>query len=130
MRYKGVAYPLRKNPSGFFHNTSDIEQIKASLLTIILTLPGERIFESDFGTPLHTLNFNQPKEGIEEQSRQMIAASIKRWEKRIQINEITTELTVNTGGQDLFIEVTFIDPVDLKTLHKLTVEIPVGGNNG
>lgn len=126
-RYKGIAYPLRENPAGLFHNTGDIEQIKASLLTIIMTLPGERVFQPDFGTSLHSLNFNQPKELIEEQARQMIAGSIKRWERRIQVDEITTNLTTNRSGYDLFIEVMFIDPVDLKTLHQLTIEIPIGG---
>jgi phage baseplate assembly protein W len=125
-RYKGIAYPLRKNPLGLFHNTNDVEQIKASLLTIILTLPGERVFEPEFGTPFHNLNFNQPIELIEEQARQMIAASVKKWEKRVQVSEITTSLQ----ERDLFIEVLFIDPTDLKSMHQLTVEIPVGGNNG
>jgi len=127
---KGIAYPLRNNPSGLFHNTSYSEQIKASLLTIIMTLPGERVMESDFGTPLHQLNFSQPKEIIEEQARQMIAASINKWEKRIQIGEVTTSLTPSNGSFDLFINIQFVDPTDLKTAHQLTLEIPVGGNNG
>ena len=130
-RYKGIAYPLTKSPAGFFHNTGDIEQIKASLLTIIMTLPGERVFEPMFGTPLHLLNFNQPRELIEEQARQMIAESILRWENRVQVHEITTVVKSNKGYYDLFIEVMFIDPSNLKTLHQLTIEIPIGGyNNG
>lgn len=129
-RYKGIAYPLTKSPAGFFHNTSDIDQIKASLLTIIMTLPGERVFEPEFGTPFHQINFNQPKEGIEEQARQMVAESILQWEQRVQVSEITTVLTTSRGRHDLFVEVMFIDPIDLKTLHQLTLEIPIGGYYG
>lgn len=129
-RYKGIAYPLRNNPAGLFHNTGDIEQIKSNILTIILTLPGERVFQSDFGTALHKINFSQPKEMIEEDARQMIAESIKRWERRVQVDQITTILTTTRGGFDLYVEVLFIDPLDLKTLHMLTVEVPIGGNNG
>lgn len=129
-RYKGIAYPLRNNPTGLFHNTGDVEQIKASLLTIILTIPGERLCEPQFGTALHQLNFAQPKELIEEEARQMVANSVKRWERRIQVDQITTVLTVNRGSYDLYVEVLFIDPLDLKTVHMLTVEVPIGGNNG
>jgi len=129
-RYRGIAYPLTKSPAGFFHNTSDIDQIKGSLLTIIMTLPGERVFEPNFGTPFHKLDMNQPREVIQEQARQMIADAILRWEKRIQVDEITTIINYNQGYTDLFIEVNFIDPVDLKSVHQITIEIPIGGGNG
>ncbi len=46
------------------------------------------------------------------------------------MSEITTLVTVDKGRYDLFIEVMFIDPVDLKTLHQLTLEIPIGGYYG
>src|SRR5580658_5795779 len=119
IRYKGIAYPLTKHHQGFLHNSDiDIDQIKSSLATIILTEPGERVMNPVFGTPLASVYLNQPQEIVQKNFKQKVAASIKRWEKRIQVNDVKINLQTikdDTLGSELMIMVSvyFIDPVKL-----------------
>jgi len=119
--YKGLSYPVQKTALGFFHSNDDIAQIKASLLSIIMTKPGERVFEPYFGTPLHTLNPNKPLELLQEDCRQMIAKSLKEWEKRFPV----TKIEVKVFGYDIYITVGFVDPVNLQQEHTLSVQVPL-----
>lgn len=127
---KGVRYPLEQNPHGYFASCNDIEQIKSSLLIIILTLQGQRVMEPNFGTPLHTINLLQPIEGIEHQARMMIAYSIKRWEKRVTVTDIEVKAKLIDYKQyDLRIEVNFIEPRNPQRIEKLTVGTTIGAYN-
>lgn len=125
MRYKGIAYPLEKNVKGLFSSTDDIAQIKGSMATIIMTRPGERIMEPLFGCALHTL-VNKPEELVLEEARQMIAESLKRWEKRVQVEEVQLIFVPNDRGKDINIQVLFIDPADIQLMHQLTLQLPWG----
>lgn len=120
--YKGIAYPIAKTTHGLFHNGTDIDQIKANFLTIIMTKPGERVMEPFFGTPLHMLDFTKPLELVEEDCRQMIAKTLKIWEKRFPV----TALEVKILSGDINITVNFIDPLNLQEEHVLTLQMPIG----
>lgn len=123
-RFKGVRYPITKNPLGFMSSTSDVDQIKSDMLCIVLTLPGERLFEPIFGTPFHMINFNQPDELIESQTRKMIALALKKWEKRVQVTEVKTKLKREFGSRVLRITIEFIDPINIDKTEKLSFECP------
>lgn len=126
-RYKGISYPIEKTIKGLLYCGDDIAQIKADMLAIILTRPGERIFEPRFGTPLYKLKTSMPQELIITEARQMIASSIKTWEKRIQLTDIQCVLVPDREGKlDINIQILFIDPVNLQTLHQLTLQLPLG----
>lgn len=45
--FKGIPYPVRKNPQGFFYTQSGINQIKSDMLVLLLTNPGERCLTGD-----------------------------------------------------------------------------------
>lgn len=123
-RFRGVRYPVTKNPLGFMSGTSDVDQIKSDMLSIILTLPGERIFEPTFGTPFHLINFNQPDELIEGHARKLIATALKKWEKRVQVNNIKTKIKRESNARVLRILIEFIDPINISKIEKLTFECP------
>lgn len=118
-KYIGVKYPVERTPYGFFCSGDNVSQIKGSMLSIILTKPGERVMRPRFGTPLYTLK-NKPVETIAEEARQMIAAALQRWERRVQVTEIDTLL--NPDGS-LSINVTFIEPTNLQDMQQLTLQI-------
>lgn len=83
--------------------------------------------EVEFGCPLHTINMLQPIEGIESQARMMIARSLKRWERRVQVQDVVVLATQTQMQQyDLRIEVSFIDPSNIKQVEKLSVETTIG----
>lgn len=120
MEYRGLVYPIERTPYGFFAPGNNLQQIKASLLTIIMTRPGERIMRPHFGTSLHKLQ-RRPMDVIASEARTMIAHSIKRFEKRIQVTEIDCSLTAD-GMLD--VTVYFIDPnTNLQEIQTLTLQV-------
>lgn len=131
MRYKGIAYPFMKHPKGFFHNSaSDVAQIKSNIAAIILTEPEERIFVPYFGTPLKTVNLNQPMELVKADMRVRIATAIKKWEKRVQVHDITVDLAMNDDRLIANINVLFLDPINVRNVESLVVYKSLGGMNG
>jgi phage baseplate assembly protein W len=125
-RYKGIAYPIEKTAKGLLYCGSDISQIKANLLAIVSTRPGERVMEPVFGVPLHRLNQQMSEELIIEEARRMVASAIKTWEKRIQVTDVQCVLVPTNKGIDINIQVLFIDPINLQETHQLTLQMPLG----
>ncbi len=130
-RFKGMAYPITKHPKGFFRNAdTDVEEIKSAIAAIVMTEPNERIFEPWFGVDLKGVSINGPKEIVESQFRVRIASAIKRWEKRVQVQDITTKVEAINGNIVLMIVVYFIDPIDIRTTHDVTLYKSLGEANG
>lgn len=51
-RFAGIPYPITRHPRGFLHSTYGTNQIKADLLQLLLTNPGERCLTGDTRIPL------------------------------------------------------------------------------
>ncbi len=127
-KYLGSPYPITKHPKGYLHNDDDIAQIEADMLSIVLTKPGERIMELDFGCPLEKINVRQPPQIIGDQARFIIANALKKWEKRVQVIDVIVLISSsNQWGAVLEVEILFMDPTDQKTTHSLQLQIPLEG---
>tara|TARA_B100000900_G_scaffold413956_1_gene439219 strand:+ start:611 stop:1057 length:447 start_codon:yes stop_codon:yes gene_type:complete len=106
---------------GYRMNTGFVELVIQNLKMLILTIPGERIMEPDFGVGLKTFLFEQNVERVHG----TIAAKIKRQAQRyipsISITSVdffTSENTVDMPDNYLHIAVSFyIKP--LETSSKL-----------
>lgn len=128
-KFIGSQYPLRKTPRGILAPSNGVDQIKADLLQLLLTNPGERVMMPEFGTPLRKLQFelNDPRLIIE--AKQMIADSISKWEPRIEINGI--EVYNGYGSEEesesvLSIQILFFDPEKIDEVESLKLELPIG----
>ena len=59
-KYVGIRFPLDHSPEGFFYKTKTVlEQSKANLRNLLLTTPGERVFQPNFGSRLKNIVFEQ-----------------------------------------------------------------------
>lgn len=135
MSFLGAPYPITKNPLGFFKIQKDLAQIKADLLILLLTNPGERVFLPEFGTPLKGLIFEQNDGTLENQARNIIIDSINRWEPRVTIESIDIKrpskqnLNKDDALQDLdnmlYISIKFFDPEQISNVQELKLEIPL-----
>lgn len=134
----GIPYPVRKTAKGFFYTESGINQIKADILQLLLTNPGERVMNPFFGTPLKRLIFNPNDITLQTEARNMILQAIQRWEPRIAIQEIEVTNSIDRTSLNLmddrssidnilFIRILFFDPQDLKEVQELVLEIPLAG---
>ena len=86
----GVAFPL--DQKNMFNGTETAaEQIKANLINLLLTQPGERIFLPKYGVGLKYLLFEQQinLEVLEEKIR----TQVTRYIPQIEITELSTGLS-------------------------------------
>lgn len=137
MKFAGFPYPIEKHPRGLFHTQGGVDQIKSDLLILLLTNPGERVMLPEFGTPLRELIFEQSGTDVEGRAREMIARSIRTWEPRITIDEITVTTAHAVGDFDqankqdadhmLGIRIRFFDPENIQNVQELKLEVPLAG---
>lgn len=137
-KFLGLQYPLVKTPRGILANSSNVDQIKADLLQLLLTNPGERVMLPEFGTPLRKLIFEPNDSILETTARQMIADAILKWEPRIVVSNIS--VTSNFDKTDLHrddskdelgailgIKIHFVDPENISQVESLELQLPIGG---
>lgn len=137
-RFIGLQYPLVKTSRGLMAQKSGVDQIKADLLQLLLTNPGERIMLPLYGTALRDLVFEPNDPSLEIRAKQMIIDSIKMWEPRIEITNIEvtsqfdpSDLDMQDTGEEidsiLGIKISFVDPDNIQQVEELTLEVPTGG---
>jgi len=136
IKYPGIPYPITKNPKGFFYIQDGINQVKADMLVLLLTNPGERVMLPTYGTPLRKLMFDPNDPKLILQTKNMIARSLKLWEPRVAITQIQVNngLDKNSRNIDddgtesdavLLIRVLFIDRAKIDEVFELKLEVPV-----
>lgn len=136
-KFKGFSYPITKKPRGLFQRSSNTNQIKADLLQLLLTNPGERVMLLDFGIPLKDLMFEPNDEILVAKARQMIINAIRIWEPRIILQAIDVGtidedyLNNDDNGEEtdhiLFIKLRFYDPENISEIQELRLNVPIGG---
>lgn len=137
--YIGLQYPLEKTARGLMAQSRGVDQVKADLLQLLLTNPGERVMLPTFGTPLRELFFEPNDPTLEVEAERMIADAIQTWEPRIEIQNIAVtsdfsrdDLATDDPGDDresiIGVKIEFYDPGDITQLEALELELPVGGS--
>ena len=138
-KFLGAPYPIVRHPRGLLHTQDGVDQIKADLLQLLLTNPGERVMLPEFGTPLRRwLIFEQNTVGLTDVAKTMISDSITMWEPRIAVSniEVTNKADEDSLHPDdprtdiehiLFIRILFFDPEDIQNVQELKLELPLAG---
>ena len=88
----------------------DETAVKENITRILLTLPGERVNNPTFGSNLRTFLF-EIESVMREDVEGEIRRAITRWEPRITIDEIHTEL-MDERTFSITIDSTFNDTLD------------------
>ena len=137
-KFLGAQYPFVKTPRGIVAQKNGVDQIKADMLQLLLTNPGERVMMPEFGTPLRKLFFEPNDPTLEQQARQIIATSINKWEPRVVISQIEITSNFNKNSLDtsdtgdeiegiLGIKIKFLDPQNILAVDELVLELPISG---
>jgi phage baseplate assembly protein W len=136
-KFLGLQYPFVKGPRGLLAQKSGVDQIKADLLQLLLTNPGERVMLPEFGTPLRTLFFEPNDEILALNAKQMIRNAILTWEPRIVVTDIQVITNVNRShlnpndlAEDIesimYIQINFVDPQNISEIEQLVLSVPIG----
>ena len=72
-------------PNNILSRQEDEQIIKNDLLQLILTVPGERVFRPDFGTPLRTSLFEPLDRITTENLRTKVIDAIQQHERRVTL---------------------------------------------
>ena len=90
--YIGLKLPLTQGGSSIFAQTkTTFEQAKHNIRNLLLTIPGERLGQPEFGSDLHHLVFEQMDENFEDIIDASIRNSLKTWLPYINIKNINFE---------------------------------------
>jgi phage baseplate assembly protein W len=132
-KFLGLQYPLTETPRGIMAQKSGVDQIKADLLQLLLTNPGERVMLPEFGTPLRELFFEPNDPSLAMETKRMVSSAIAKWEPRIEIKNITVGTPdlhpEDTGSESeaiVGIHIEFYDPEDINVIEALVLEVPIG----
>lgn len=122
----GFTFPQRINSAGFFEFTNDIRVlVRSSILQILGTYIGERYMLPEFGSRLPELVF-EPNDDISVAlSRVYTIDAIKRWEPRVQLNQVITTVVPDQQILNIFAAYVIINQnID----DSLTVTLPRRNN--
>ncbi len=137
-KFLGCPYPIIKTPNGLLASQFGVNQIKADLLQLLLTNPGERVMLPEYGTPLRRLVFEPNDPGLSNKARNMIIDSINRWEPRIAVRQIDVQAPIGDKSvlhpddalddleHILLIKILFVDPENIREVNELVLELPLG----
>tara|TARA_Y100001972_G_scaffold3770_1_gene4214 strand:+ start:4978 stop:5385 length:408 start_codon:yes stop_codon:yes gene_type:complete len=103
----GVAFPLDEN--NMFKGTNTVaEQIKANLINLLLTVPGERVNLPNYGVGLKNLLFEQSVDL--ETLKEQIISTTNRYIPNIKIKNVQTGMTKDE--HTIYIKVAYVSTLN------------------
>ena len=108
----GISIPIEAGSNGYFRQTyTTLEQVSSNVINLILTIPGERYMQPEFGSKLHEYLFEQFDESIIDFINDSINESIERWLPYVNIENLKV-----TDG---------LDPTDPNSAHTIRVSLTI-----
>ena len=95
----GVTFPF-DGPAVFNQSFTTKEQVKSNLINLILTSPGERIMNPDFGIGIRDLIFEQVVDA--ESLKGQIIDSAARYVPEIEILDLTTGRVSDSTNPEIY----------------------------
>ena len=122
-KYVGIRFPLGHNSSeGFFYKTKTVsEQAKANLRNLLLTTPGERVFQPEFGSRLKYLIFEQG-ENLPVRVEEVIREAVDKHLSYINLINIITIQQDNLVS----ISIEFSVPLNPDVIEVLNFDFRIG----
>lgn len=94
--------PILPRDAGFpnnqqwsFNLDSDIVVLESSVKMLLLTAKGDRVMEPDYGTNIRRILFDMNLNSAESLIREEIVGAFARWEPRVELVGLQTELDPN-----------------------------------
>lgn len=124
----GLSLPISLGNSGYFAtNIATVNQVADNIKNLLLTMPGERRFNNDFGSSLYKLLFQQLDVEV---SKSIIVDAVQRdidrWLNGVIVDDVNVTLATNqpenTDRNTIFISVVF-------TYNKMTATADVSITN-
>jgi phage baseplate assembly protein W len=121
-KYVGIRFPLDHSPEGFFYKTKTVlEQSKANLQNLLLTTPGERIMQPEFGSQLKFIVFEQGQD-IPDRVEEAIRSSVDKFLAYVNVINVFTTQQDNTVS----VSIEFSVPLNPDAIEILNFDFRIG----
>ena len=121
-KYVGIRFPLGYSPEGFFFRTKTVlEQSKANLRNLLLTTPGERVFQPNFGSRLKSIVFEQGPD-VTNRVEEAIRIATDTFLPYIDIKNVFTIQEQNQVN----VQIEFSVPFNPNTIEILNFDFRIG----
>ena len=127
-KFVGIGFPLGFNVEGrLFNQTKTVlDQAKSNLRNLLLTTPGERVGQPDFGCNLIDVLFDQNIVEISNKVDEIIREAVSQQLPYILINNIFVGSSVDESNQ-LNIQLEFSVTLDPDTFDSLLLQFNTAG---
>jgi hypothetical protein len=131
--YVGLSFPLRAdNNNNFAMTKNSIQQSRHNLRNLLLTYPGERAGNPEFGCRLRELCFEQHNESLPSRIETEIVEATNQFLPYINIIDVET-LTDANQQEKIFVSIKFSTTLDPQINQALTLDVgeatEVGGGS-
>ncbi len=100
---RGVSFPIRISRQGNLQLSSGFQNIQESILLILLTEIGERLYRPNFGCRIHELAFAPLNLETLMLMKIYVQEALDQWEPRIIVDEVVTNPKYRQGRVDILI---------------------------
>ncbi|GAB1542733.1 GPW/gp25 family protein [Scytonema sp. NUACC21] len=112
----GLAFPLQVNVQGGIQISADAPNIEESIIIILRTDLGERVYRPNFGSRLSELVFEPLNTQTLLLIRLYVEEALEMWEPRIILKEVRTDPDPIRGKVDIIIEYQPKNSPDIRSL--------------
>ena len=120
--YIGLSFPLRKdNNTDFAMTRNSLQQAKHNLKNLLLTFPGERVGQPEFGSRMREICFEPIDDDLPSKIEEEIRRAVSSWLPYINIQEVNT-LTDDGDENKIFVEVKYSTVLNQQTLESITLD--------
>ena len=124
--YVGLSFPLRKDKFNDFAMTKNsLEQAKHNLKNLLLTSPGERAMQPEFGSNMRALCFEQIDDNLPTKIEEEVRRAVGVWLPYINIQEVNT-LTEDQDQNKIYVEVLFSTTLSPQSKESVTINTTTG----
>lgn len=121
-KYIGLSFPLRAGGNQDFQMTkTSLEQAQHNIRNLILTYPGERVNQPEFGCRLRDLLFEQLNDELPTRIDEEVRRSISQWLPYVNVVQVET-LTDEGDTNRVFVQVKYTTTLNPQTINQITVD--------
>jgi len=120
--YIGLSFPLRRDKFNDFAMTKNsLEQSQHNLKNLLLTYPGERVHQPEFGSRLRELCFEQIDDTLPERIEEEVRKAVSVWLPYINIIEVAT-LTEEGDKNKIFVRMKYATSLNPQTIQQIDLD--------
>ena len=128
--YIGLSFPLRRDKFNDFAMTKNsLEQAKHNLKNLLLTSPGERAMQPEFGSNMRAICFEQIDKNLPVTIEKEVRNAVEIWLPYINIHEVNT-LTEEQDQNKIHVEIKFSTTLSPQSKESVTLNATTGTGGG